>query len=204
MGRKKLNKQKVDQSNSTISYSGEVKVELRRGSVIIKSSKYKNAGNWPLFYFLGLNLIGSYTQANNYIPKFIKLYNIGNKGDSTISVQDKFKQENLVTLTTPIYTVLPYIEKHEGTIGVADDQPEVKVIFKFVIPFTQLASNRTINMFALYDQTNKETLTNPSAYFVLTKQENNVTVLDGIDADDSTANDYNLFIQWVMTIKNQD
>ena len=55
-------------------------------------------------------------------------------------------------------------------------------------------------MFVLYDQSNKDSLVNPSAYFIVRDEEDD-TKLGGYEVTDETSNDYNLFIQWVMTIK---
>jgi hypothetical protein len=56
-------------------------------------------------------------------------------------------------------------------------------------------------MFALYDLSNKSDLDTPSAYFIVRDEEDD-TKLGGYEITDATSNDYNLFIQWVMTIKN--
>jgi hypothetical protein len=114
MKNKKTDK-KVD---SSIHYSGEIKVEVRKGNKTISSKNYKNEGNWPLFYFLSLCLSGDYEVANSYIPKYIKLFTLGAKGEYVPLVKAaSFDESKLKSLTTPIYNTLPYTEKIEGQIG---------------------------------------------------------------------------------------
>jgi len=201
MKNKKTDK-KVD---SSIHYSGEIKVEVRRKNKTISSKNYKNEGNWPLFYFLGLCLSGNYEVANSYIPKYIKLFSLGASGSTvpTVKAAD-FTPAKLKSLTTPMYNTLPYVERVEGQIGVEDSPSSTSVTFKFLIPYSQISNTSAsdpVNMFVLYDQSNKNSLEKPSAYFVV-RDEDYPTKLGGYEVTDETSNDYNLFIQWVMTIKN--
>ena len=45
------NKKTDKKVNSSIHYTGEIKVEVRRKNKTISSKNYKNEGNWPLFIF---------------------------------------------------------------------------------------------------------------------------------------------------------
>lgn len=201
--RKNINK--ITSNNLNIGYSGKVKIDLVKGTKIIKSKEYTNTGNWPIFYFLGLCLSGEYHKAELYRPKYLRLFSAGNAGTDPTGIDINnilSNEDNITSLNLILYNQTPHTSKNETTIESPNGDAET--MFKFVVPFTQILNevNKPTNLFVLYDQTNKDVINTPSTYFLLLNEEGK---LDDIfsQEEDLISNDYNLFIQWTINIQNQ-
>lgn len=195
---------KEKESTTTIIYEGAVSVDIvsNKGKIKVFSKTYHNQGKLPMFKFITLCLTGAYTGAEPLRPKYLNVFSAGTKGDNVPNdeaiMSDKLNTDNR-RISVPIF--------YEGT---PKHLPEAnkkasKTLFKFTIPLTQLSDIKDINLFTLSGTENKETINDPSAYFVLTETKDNITVLgnlvpEGIDA----SKDYTIFIQWEITIKEKE
>ena len=204
------------QSTDLVTYRGKVNAQVRKGKKVISTSTFHNEGTKYLFEFLAKCLKGDYQQVESLRPKFIKLYSVGAEGDSIPEINSgSFNTTSIVSLTTPIYSANPNTEY----VGADDDlTASYATTFKFVIPFSQLMLIKKIdgeeqkvpvNLIALYSQYQKNTLGSPSMYILVTEKVNNVEVLGNLipsnfySSDLSEQNQYNLFIEWITTFKNE-
>ena len=204
-----INKKK---STDLVTYRGKVNVQVRKGKKVISTSTFHNEGTKYLFEFLAKCLKGDYQQVESLRPKFIKLYSAGAEGDPIPEItSDSFNIDNIISLTTPIYSSNPNTEY----VGEDSDlTASYATTFKFVIPFSQLNLMREgvrvpVNLIALYSQQQKDTLGSPSMYILVTEKVNNIEVLGNLitsnfySSDLSEQNQYNLFIEWITTFKNE-
>jgi len=200
MGRKK---KKITNNTLGVGYSGKVKISLIKDNKALITKEYKNTGNWPMFYFLNLCLSGEYNKAENYRPKYLKLFSAGavGKDPSDIDISEILSSDtNITSLSTVIYNQTPYTSKTLGTEELPNGKAETT--FKFMVPFTQILNdeNKPTNLFVMYDQEHRNNITIPSAYFLLLDEDGK---LDTITSSSLISNDYNLFIQWTITTQNQ-
>lgn len=185
-------------NSSMIGYKGDVKITIRKGDVGIYSKTYHNAGRIPMFKFIAWCLCGEYASAQGLRPKFVQLFNRTSVTTGTPVSSDVTWDNDMQYMSNKvIYNGTPLPETDE-------DNNKASASFSFTVPFSQVTSGR-INVFALFSQENYGSTSNPSAYFLLTKMEDGEEVWDellpNINIDNS--NDYNIYIQWVITISNK-
>lgn len=192
--------QKFTDSGS-VAYTGKITVSILKGRKVLKTLNTHNKGYRSLFTFLCQCLAGQYDRAESLRPKFIRLYTMGPEGTaySEQEIQGRLQTQFLTSLTVPAYNTTPSVE----LVELQGQEPYARTIFKFLIPFTQIETTRDTNMFALYSAANQTTLTEPSAVFVLTDPEDNTKLGSVMNSSSSAkSNDYNLQIQWELTIEN--
>lgn len=175
MAEKKLNK-----TSASVGYAGNIEIKIIRGEKVVKTIKAKNEGKRPLFNFLAGCLIGNYDAKGT--PKYIMLgHTTGNDDTKTVAVSTN---------------AIPYsgvsVEYQAGT---GEGEGLARAIFKFLIPFSSIPKDETINCIRLY---NSDLIwNNHCAYFILNA--------DGLHPEDEIKSDgkSNILITWTMTISNQ-
>lgn len=185
----------------SVAYTGKITVSILKGRTVLKTIKTHNKGYKTLFNFLCQCLAGEYDRAESLRPRFIRLFTMGSKGSaySEEHIPQRLQSQYLTSLTVPSYNTTPSVD----LVEIHGQEPYAKTIFKFLIPFTQIETTRDTNMFALYSSANQSNLTEPSAVFVLMDPDDE-TKLGSVMSSSSSAksNDYNLQIQWELTIEN--
>ena len=199
------NKKKNKSKNNTIIYKGKVNISIMKDGKTVSKSNFHNTGMQPLFDFLARCVVGNYNEAENLRPKFIKLYSIGEKSaswdPSDFNFVDYATDEHLRSLTNIIYNSTPNLK--------TDNEGNVNVTFKFLVPFSQLSDYTNLNMLALYSQQYKDNNARASAYIVASEEvtPGDYRLLDIVEeslgVEDQNENNYNLFIEWIMTFKNE-
>lgn len=198
---------------NAIHYNGKVKVDLYRNNKLYKSTNYKNLGRWPLFYFIANCLAGDYNSVAPYKPNFVKLFTLGNKGDSIPTNKEietsKFIEDNLcssgisfgVTKSALTETIKSFNIDETSLEENKSDESAI-VTYQFVIPYTQIDTTRDINLIALYSSAKLSELNEPSAYIVIKNEDD--TALDSIlpTGTQTKNNDYTLIITWSLSIHN--
>ena len=140
-------KNKKEQTNSSISYTGKVKIEFLHGNKVVKTLKKKNTGMMPLFSFLARCLAGDF-DSNGY-PRYIRLFS----GDS-------WEHRNEVTTAA-----IPASSVGINLSSLSDDK--AVVAFEFLIPYSMLPNGTSATMLAIYSNTNRVKRESPSAYIIL-------------------------------------
>lgn len=215
--------QNSNNSATSISYRGDVKVTLIRNGRAIKTNEYRNTGTAPLFSFLGNCLAGNFPVAYNLRPFKLKLLQLKETekysiAPTTISPADIEKD------CTPFITLSSAPELRVSTD--INNKSSCSIKFNFIVPYTQIESGTKSSVVALYGLGVKDaTYTDYSAYHLLTKTayadetledaENNentgdagigvrkIKKLDPIikDVDDLETNKL-LAVEWTMTLSN--
>lgn len=169
----------------TIAYTGDIQIDYAHGKKIYKTVKAHNTGRVPLFSFIANCIAGTFNPGEN--PKYIRLFHVNNKDE-----EGTFTDEKSVA---PV----PF-----STVAVEEYGDNAKTIFKFTIPFSLLPvvspdrkAQEGINQIAIYNSTNYNTKTNPSAYFVIHTPGSTETYAY-LDSDGKS----NVIITWTMTFKN--
>jgi hypothetical protein len=179
-------------NNNSFGYTGNVKVSVYSGKKKINLFTNKNNGTKQLFQFFADVLKSDYTRAETERPKYIQLFSAGKQGDdipSPITYEDIRTPQKIVYQSTPLITL----------DNVANTYI---VIFKFIIPFTQLSESwDNINLFALYSDTNYKTNNSPSAYFILKDGTKLGSLIDS-SIPKNNAYKYSLYIEWKMSVNN--
>ena len=224
MGRKKKSQVeepkkeiKVETPVNSVSYTGVINVSLQKGKKTYFNKTFRNKGRWPLFYFLNMCLRGDYGNAELYRPKYINVF--GNEDwegkeepkiqddDTSALITNYFTETCRKTESSYPYFTLPDISvKPETNIGTSS------ITYKFNIPFTQMSDVHHINAFALYaepvkastgDTTARSDISNPCAFFfVLDEKTRKVINLLQDVTDQELGDEYNLYIQWTLSISN--
>lgn len=222
MAKKKVQKEepkeiKVETPVNSVSYTGVINVSLQKGKKTYFNKQFRNKGRWPLFYFLNMCLRGDYGNAELYRPKYINAF--GNENwenhpepnisdtDTSVKIKDYFEEINRKTVSSYPYLSLPDIENNpQDNIG------SCLITYKFNIPFSQISDVHHINAFALYaepvkahtgDTTARSDINNPCAFFFIVDEEtqNVINLMDGL-TDEDLGDEYNLYIQWSLSISN--
>lgn len=137
MARKKKQVKKVQQ-DSSITYRGEVTIELMNGNKVYKKFTTKNTGNKPLFAFLGDCLIGHFD--NQGFPSRLKFFD----GEGR-------------ALTTGI----PYNKvSRESPSG---DENAMYIRYTFLVPYSSLAKGAVVTELRLFNIRNANSDTDYSA-----------------------------------------
>lgn len=200
-----------------LKYKGEIKVTVKKGNKVLSSQKYKNAGRWPLFYFLNNALKGDYSLAENWRPKFILLFQAAPEGDDIpiittegatwdSQIQKYANYEHKSSFTPVPYSEDPVVYKTES-LGIGSGY----IIYKFIIPFTHIDIKKDTNLIGIYS---KEAVNSgninygePSMYFFIPKgttPPDNTKLGNIVQLDDNEKDtEYNLFIEWKLTISNE-
>lgn len=219
----------ISSPSNSFGYSGKINVSLKKGNRTYFKQEYKNHGRWPLFYFLNLCLAGNYNSADQYRPRFINVFDFNVNGENLLdkpvpTIRDNassdgekigtyFNEENCVTLISYPVMSRPEVEHDPNQIGTSS------ITFKFTIPFTQIAlkDSHHIEGFALYadqpagnagtliDDTLLTNIKNPCVYFFLNDGGSEPKVKDLL-ANVGQANlgdEYNLYVEWTLSISNQ-
>ncbi len=153
-------------------------------------------------------------------PRFINVFDFGlsdddrqppliadNASQDENKIDTWFNVDNCVSLIAYPMMSKPDVTHTENEIGSS------KITFKFTIPFTQIELKQTnaIEGFALYSkQTKKDStdpasldnISNPLAYFFLTDDDGNVTNLLSDLGSLELGEEYNLYVEWVLSIVN--
>lgn len=163
---------KLKKTSASVGYAGNIEIKIIRGEKVVKTIKAKNEGKKSLFNFLAGCLIGNYD--TNGTPKYIMLGHTDGDDTGTVAVSTN---------------AIPYsgvsVEYQGGT-----GEGLARAIFKFLIPFSSIPKDETINCIRLY---NSDLIwNNHCAYFIL--QPADEIVSDGKS---------NILITWTMTISNQ-
>lgn len=158
---------------SSVGYTGNIEIKMLRGDRVIKTVKAKNAGKMPLFNFLAKCLVGQFESTGT--PKYIML------GYTSSGLDADAEQVSS--------SAIPYS-------GVSMESQEVLeqalAVFKFLIPFSTIASGEVINCIRLYNSDIDWEGGSHCAYFIL--DEANKITSDGKS---------NILITWTMTVSNQ-
>ena len=196
-----------------LKYSGHITITYKKGNRVLKVEKYKNAGRWPLFYFLNNALKGDYSLADKWRPKFILLFNAADEGAQIPEINDTGVESNKIgsyandnkkrSFTPILYSEDPVINKVENQ-GIGSGS----LTYKFVIPFTHIDTSKgAINLIGIYssEQISTKKYDEPSMYFFVSKiNDAGDTVLGNINSVTSGNKDaeYNVFIEWTLNITN--
>lgn len=202
----------LKKASSSFAYTGKINVSVGKGDKKFLTKKFSNHGRWPLFHFLNMCLRGDYDQADAFKPRLIsafgysnltgtncpKIFDIpdGSTPPEENQIKHYFNSTNQVTLVPWPYQSRPDILTTSANVGKSE------LTFKFTIPFTQLDLDkfgRVINSFALYSAAQND-MTEPTLFFFLTDKDNKVVnLLEGLD---NIGNEYNLYIEWTLSINN--
>jgi hypothetical protein len=158
------------QTNSSLGYTGNVEVKLVRGKKVIKTIKTHNDGKGPLFNFIANTLIGKFDAGG--APRFIIL------GFSEAPSDDSVNQVST--------NAIPY---SSVSLDIDNSGEYASASFKFLIPFSSIASGTEVNIIRLYSQ-NSTLFDNHLAYFILDEP---------FESDGKS----NILITWTMKITNQ-
>ena len=205
MGRKKKQQQPAKQQTSSIGYTGNITISVQAGNKIISKKTYHNNGSKALFKFLVTCIRGDYATANSMRPFYIKLFRV--KDGTPKQIREYLNNEGWESSNTSNTTfdaskiVLASSEvSYNKTATIGDDESSVTLHFR--IPYAYIFQTE-IHMACLYGKNSHNDL-NWSAYYLLTDAgtttenlEENWTALNI-----SPAKNYNLLIDWTMSISN--
>lgn len=216
------NELSLDYASDSFVYSAKVKVSLMKENRKYFTKEYTNHGRWPLFYFLNLCLAGDYAIADSLRPRFINLFDFGLTSQNRLppeitdgaqrsenKIGTYFNSSNVVSLIAYPTMSKPDVDPRADEIG------RSTITFKFTVPFTQinLKATKAIEGFALYPaQTNLSStekdaynnIENPAVYFFLTDSDGKVTNLLKNLRSINLGDEYNLYIEWILSITNQN
>jgi hypothetical protein len=162
------------QTNASLGYTGNVEVKLVRGKKVIKTIKTHNDGKGPLFNFIANTLIGKFDAGG--APRFIIL------GFS----EDTPPSDDPVSVNQVSTNAIPY---SSVSLDIDNSGEYASASFKFLIPFSSIASGTEVNIIRLYSQ-NSTLFGNHLAYFILDEP---------FESDGKS----NILITWTMKITNQ-
>lgn len=209
---------KVETPVNSVSYTGVISVSLQKGKKTYFTKQYRNKGRWPLFYFLNCCLRGDYGVADLYRPKYINAFgdaswedkdepNITDEEGSIVSIDQYFTEAYRKTVSSYPYLSLPDIETEIEDKNIGSSM----ITYKFNIPFSQISNIHHINAFALYAEpvrtgtsgTARNAIDNPCAFFFILDEETHkvIDLMKGLD-DQDLGDEYNLYIQWTLSISN--
>lgn len=191
-------KNKNKKTTSAVAYQGEVKATIKHGNKVLKTTKIKNNGKWPLFLFLAKCAAGEYSEAEKYRPKYIQLYHIEPKtGDITTDYFQDYDWElrsNVTGLSSTTETDYSDIANNENGL----------TKLKFTIPFSYIInlSQADINFLVLRSDSNLSNATDAGddqkevcAYIKLDE--------DSLIASNLTqSNKYTLIVEWTLQFNN--
>ena len=197
--------------NNSLSYKGNIVVKTvnKKTDKVIKVQKLKNNGRWPLFEFFARCLEGKWQDANNLRPYYIDLFSAGQAGANIPNISDTSGSDSIGTyanatyrtslLTYPLYTSRD-VTVQKSNVGYAE------ITLTFLIPFTAIIRDKDSNLICLYsnDTHGEGGFDNPSAFFFV-PDSNDPKKLGKLIANKSQgddSNDYNLIIEWTMSISN--
>ena len=187
-----------------------MKTVNKKTNKVIKVQKLKNNGRWPLFEFFARCLEGKWQDANNLRPYYIDLFSAGESGTNIPNISDADESAKIGTyanatnrtslLTYPLYTSSD-VTVQKSNVGYAE------ITLTFLIPFTAIIRNKDSNLICLYSNDTHgggDGIGNPSAFFFVPDSKDTAKlgklIADKSQGDDS--NDYNLIIEWTMSISN--
>lgn len=158
--KKQKKKEEVQNTSSSIEYTGSVTVKLVKDGKTVKSFRRHNTGCFSLFKFLVDCLAFQYS--GNNCPKFLKCYHssgtptVANLGDNALIGGGAVSSTDAETEIS-----------NSSSIDV-----EGKVTYKFIIPSSMIdtsivSGSSTINTLALYSTENVNVNNYPSAYLSL-------------------------------------
>lgn len=205
-------------SNQTLGYKGDLKIQIRKGNKVIKTKNIKNSGRYPLFQFFIECLNGNYEYASKFKPEFLQIFytqktniptseeweTLENQGEHTVNMGTFFNDDTRKGLRTFTYYALPDIEVDAGSY---DQIGSASITYKFLIPFSHIKKEDDvikINALALYSKSNIKTLSNPSTYVFISDDDNKfINLIDDIDSEISDK-DFNIYIEWKLKILNSN
>lgn len=219
MGRKKKVKQTEDtalKGTQSISYQGNIKLSINRGSKTIMTKEYHNAGMPNLFKFLANCLAGNISEFMR--PVKIKLFDfpgadIVNVIDSAEPITPRAFQWNSAwnlssercpqDITPPIlYETTPTItRKHDEEDPDNIDKDYYDVTFHFRIPFSYI-SGEYIYLVGFYPNNATSNQEDVSVYYMFTTEDGSrwepLELTEGVQGGNFT-----LIIDWTLAIMNR-
>ena len=171
-----------------LGYEGKVTLTLKSNDRVLKVKTYKNAGQQPLFKFLGYCLIGAYEDVKGLLPtQIMLLYNTD-------------AAENGVTDASPIA-----VERRSSFRGLAQtpliisEGDAVRVTYSFEVPRASIAGG-TFNQVALYGAGMTESdFSEFSAYYFLVDDYGDIEALNPDDWSPTAV----LLIEWELSLSNK-
>jgi hypothetical protein len=142
-------KDKQQETNASLGYSGSVELKLMRGKKVIKTIKTHNAGKLDLFKFIANTLIGKFETLGT--PKYVLL---GSGVNDTVAVRVSSN-------------AIPYSNVYIETSSSPGDT-HASAVFKFLVPFSSLSLGSEVNIIRLYSQSSVS-WENHIAYFELSE-----------------------------------
>lgn len=195
MARKK--KVQVEAKNS-LNYTGSVNIKVLRNGKEVSKRTIKNNGKWPLFYFFALCLSGEWKTAATYRPTSLEIYSLGDAGDPV--PEDIFSSDWLKcvqgTIMASTTTDPNYIAEMVG-----DNVESGYTTIKFVVPYSQIINRDKANLICL--RCNAQQDEHDVCAYIVIKDESDESLLGSIiPSTYSNREDYTLFIEWKLVIKN--
>ena len=219
--KKKIESKQVNAPATSFAYKGEIHVSLQKNKKTYFTKTYKNHGRWPLFYFINMCLAQDYSSAESYRPKFINVFDFSlgdtaypptiedGSDDPNHQIANYFNSANCISMIAYPYNSQPDV-KYEP-----EENGSSIITYKFTVPFTQInfkSDPARIEGFALYasptdasvNPVELSCISNPCAYFFLTDSISGkiVNLLKDLNTD-SLGDEYNLYIEWTLSIVNQ-
>ena len=156
---------------------GDVKIEYLHGDKVYKTIKVKNTGRLPLFNYIARCLAGYYDI--NSCPKYLRMYHVVDA--TNIDPSTMFNDE-----TTS--SAIPVVN-----VSLSSSSTESRVQFEFLVPFSTLSSQKSSNVLAIYNTQNRARKDEPSAYLILSSED-----------EIEESGDSNIKVVWTMIISNKD
>ena len=146
MGRKSKKQETVKPTTTTIKYSGEVTIKVKKGNKVLSSYKSHNEGKEKLFKFIAEALSGTFTKDNR--PCRLVLFKQLNDSDTPAAPDFSINSSissYIMYSTTPVPEA---ITSNNEVIGYS-------ITYHFVIPSAYIQSGNTeIYKLAIYPETN--------------------------------------------------
>jgi len=196
MAKKKTQKIAEVNLSDGLHYQGNVKVSIVKNKKVLSTNYYHNTGYINLFKFICNCLAGVYDDADR--PCKIVLYTAAAEGGDTPSNPD-FSSSLIRTATAIYISTSPVVKTNT-------EETNYTVTYHFSIPYAFITTTNTEKIYKAALLKNKVNLkyTTPStellASYCFTKNEGKDW--DPITINKTESGNYDLVIEWTMTIKN--
>lgn len=197
-------KKKVVVNTSSTVYTGNVSVTVTRNGKVCSTYKTSNNGKWPLFVFLAFCSSGQYSEADDYRPKYIDMFSLGEEGTELVdpfNVSTSWQQR----LVTPIMLdTTPGINWESVTDRESDKVEGSTSTLKFTIPYSQITNKSDINFLCLRCESKKSEQKTVSAYIIVKeKDDNDNDVLGSLLPEEFKKDDYIINVEWKLNFNNE-
>lgn len=179
-------------NETSLSYSGKVKITLKQGDQVLSVKEYKNSGAAALFRFIGYCLAGNFTLAGRLRPFKIKLLQDTGDAGTPPNANTHYEERSIfIDLAT--------------APEIVNSAVNCQVKFSFIFPIANVNGSGA-NTIAIYG-TDVNDIENFSAYYRLLKPKaNNDNEVDWdpiiINPEDKEENKV-FAVEWTMTISNK-